>query len=273
MAKSCRCEPNSLIFGLEVGMSYVIAAPEMMTSAATDLATIGSDLSVAHTAAAASTVRLIPAAADEVSATVAHLFSNYAEDYHVLAGKAAAFHEQFVGHLTAGAGAYTSAEAANAAQVAPWQQSLFNLSSKLAAVLGRSPVTTPVPSDPDLLSKTTIFGTIYADPDDNYFDSISWSIGGGPVAPPLVTDTLTSGFEPTLGLGAPGQTINTLECPEWQAVRQGFYENDLASYNHGFVGFNGAGPPTPPVFHPLINSLPVTDPLARLFWALLPLGF
>ena len=34
-------------------MSYVIAAPEMMTSAATDLATIGSDLSAAHTAAAA----------------------------------------------------------------------------------------------------------------------------------------------------------------------------------------------------------------------------
>ncbi|HWS94792.1 MAG TPA: PE domain-containing protein, partial [Mycobacterium sp.] len=39
-------------------MSYVIAAPEMMTAAATDLATIGSDLSAAHTAAAASTVGL-----------------------------------------------------------------------------------------------------------------------------------------------------------------------------------------------------------------------
>ena len=56
-------------------MSYVIAAPEMMTSAATDLATIGSDLSAAHTAATAPTLALIPAAADEVSASIAHLFS------------------------------------------------------------------------------------------------------------------------------------------------------------------------------------------------------
>jgi hypothetical protein len=36
-------------------MSYVIAAPETMTSAATDLATIGSDLTAAHTAAATQT--------------------------------------------------------------------------------------------------------------------------------------------------------------------------------------------------------------------------
>ena len=59
-------------------MSYVIAAPEMMAAAATDLAGIGSDLSAAHTAAAAPTVALVPAAADEVSAGIAHLFSTYA---------------------------------------------------------------------------------------------------------------------------------------------------------------------------------------------------
>jgi hypothetical protein len=78
-------------------MSYAIAAPKMMTSAATDLATIGSDLSVAHMAAAPPTVGLVPAAADEVSAGVAHLFSRYAEDFHGRAGRAAAFHEQFMG--------------------------------------------------------------------------------------------------------------------------------------------------------------------------------
>ena len=44
-------------------MSYVIAAPEMMTSAAADLATIGSNVSAAHMAAAARTVAVIPAAA------------------------------------------------------------------------------------------------------------------------------------------------------------------------------------------------------------------
>ncbi len=96
-------------------MSYVIAAPEMMASAATDLAGIGSTLSEVHMAAAASTVALVPAAADEVSAGVAHLFSQYAEDYHALAGQAAAFHQQFVHNLKASAGAYTGAEAANAA--------------------------------------------------------------------------------------------------------------------------------------------------------------
>ena len=100
-------------------MSFVIAAPEMMTSAATDLATIGSDLSAAHLAAAAPTVALVPAAADEVSAGVAHLFSRYAEGFHGLAGRAAVFHEQVVGHLSAGAASYANAEAANAALLQP----------------------------------------------------------------------------------------------------------------------------------------------------------
>ena len=36
-------------------MSYVIAAPELMTAAATDLANIGSTLNAANVAAAAST--------------------------------------------------------------------------------------------------------------------------------------------------------------------------------------------------------------------------
>ena len=46
--------------------------------------------------AAAPTVALIPAAADEVSASIAHLFSQHAQDYQALAGQAAVFHEQFV---------------------------------------------------------------------------------------------------------------------------------------------------------------------------------
>ena len=98
---------------------YVIAAPEMMTAAATDLATIGSDLSAAHTAAAAPTTGLIPAAADEVSAGIAHLFSQYGGGFQALAGKASVFHDQFVQNLKASAGAYTSAEAANAALLRP----------------------------------------------------------------------------------------------------------------------------------------------------------
>jgi triacylglycerol lipase len=56
-------------------MSSVIAVPELITTAATDLANIGSTLSGAHTAAAASTVTVLPAAEDEVSVAIADLFS------------------------------------------------------------------------------------------------------------------------------------------------------------------------------------------------------
>jgi PE family len=95
-------------------MSAVIAVPELMTSAATDLATITSNLNAAHLMAAPPTLAVPPAAADEVSTGVAHLFSRYAEDYQRLAGKAADFQEQFAQHLTAGAGAYAGAEASAA---------------------------------------------------------------------------------------------------------------------------------------------------------------
>ena len=100
-------------------MSSVIAAPELMAAAATDLAAIGSTLSAAHVAAAAPTVAAMPAAADEVSAGIAHVCSVAAKDYQGLAGQAAAFHEQFVQHLTGSAGSYASSEAANAALLQP----------------------------------------------------------------------------------------------------------------------------------------------------------
>ncbi len=98
-------------------MSAVIATPELMAQAATDLASIGSTVNAAHMTAAVPTLSVLPAAADEVSARIAHLFSGYAQDYHALAGKAAAFQDQFVQHLTAGAGAYASAEAVNVASL------------------------------------------------------------------------------------------------------------------------------------------------------------
>jgi PE family len=100
-------------------MSSVTAAPELISTAATDLANIGSNLSAAHMAAAAPTTGVVPAAADEVSASIAHLFSAHAQDYQALAGRAAAFHHQFMQNLAASAGSYASAEAANAAVLKP----------------------------------------------------------------------------------------------------------------------------------------------------------
>jgi|SRR5271166_1268783 len=98
-------------------MAYVIADPETMTAAATDLAAIGSNLNAAHLTAAAPTVAVLPAAADEVSASIAHLFSGYGQEYQAMAGQAAAFHDQFVANLKTGAGAYAQAEATNAASL------------------------------------------------------------------------------------------------------------------------------------------------------------
>jgi hypothetical protein len=94
-------------------MSFVIAAPEMMTAAATDLAAIGSNVDAAHLVAAARTTSVIPAAADEVSTGIAQLFSAHAANYHATAAQAAAINDQFVQNLTAGAFSYASAEAVN----------------------------------------------------------------------------------------------------------------------------------------------------------------
>jgi len=94
-------------------MSYVITAPDMLAAAAVDVAGIGSSLSEANAAAAASTTKVIPAA-DEVSAAIASLFSSHGTAFHALSAEAATFHSRFVQALSAGAGPYASIEAANA---------------------------------------------------------------------------------------------------------------------------------------------------------------
>ena len=119
-------------------MSYVMAAPEMIAAAATDVAAVGSTLSAAHMAAVAPTVAVIPAAADEVSASIAHLFSAAAQDYQGLAGQAAAFHAQFVQHLTASAGSFASAEAANVSLLQPLTASAASIGSAISALPGQA---------------------------------------------------------------------------------------------------------------------------------------
>src|SRR5882757_2316827 len=95
-------------------MSYVRAVPELMEAAATDLTAIGSTLDGARLTAAAPTGAVLSPAADEVSASVANLFSGYGQEYQKLAGQMAAFHAQFVQNLAASASSYASAEAASA---------------------------------------------------------------------------------------------------------------------------------------------------------------
>jgi hypothetical protein len=103
-------------------------------------------------------------------------------------------------------------------------------------------------SDTDFMRSPTInfFGlfstTSFADPDDNEFVATDFST-------PFFTDILTSGADPsdsvgfgTAGIGVPGETVNTFESPVFP-----FLDNTIA--------------------------IPVTDPFAELFTALLPFGF
>jgi hypothetical protein len=230
-------------------MSYLVAAPEFLASAATDLSNIGSSLSEASAAAVTPTTGVLAPAEDEVSAAIAAMFSAHGQGFQALSAQAAAFHDRFVQTLTAGARSYVGTEAANvaafaanpaasaaAAQLAPLQ-SLHNLASQLAGVLGLPPVTTPIATDSNLMFQTTNFGlftnTSVADPDEHYVATV--------LSNPLFTATATSGFESTLGRGAPGQTLLRFQSP-------------VAPFLNGGI------------------ALPVTDPLAPVFTALLPLG-
>jgi PE family len=73
-------------------MSFVFAVPDVVATAATDLAGIGSSLGQANSAAAAQTTQMLAAGEDEVSAAVAAFFGAHALDYQAASAQAATFH-------------------------------------------------------------------------------------------------------------------------------------------------------------------------------------
>ncbi|MCV7125753.1 PE family protein, partial [Mycobacterium lacus] len=115
-------------------MSFVIATPDMLAAASSDLAAIGSAIGAANTAAAVPTTRLLAAAADEVSAAVAALFGTHAQEYQAVSAQAAAFHDQFARGVTTAGVWYASAEAANAS---PLQTVLDAVNAPTQTLLGR----------------------------------------------------------------------------------------------------------------------------------------
>ena len=99
-------------------MSYVIAAPEYVAAAATDLANIGSALGDANAAALVPTTgAFIPAGADAVSMELAALFGAHAEAFQAISARAAAFHDQFVQLMNFGSQSYALSEAANVSNI------------------------------------------------------------------------------------------------------------------------------------------------------------
>lgn len=115
-------------------MSFVLVFPNVLGTAATDLAGIGWALSAANAAAASHTTTLLTAAEDEVSAAIAAVFSAHAQGYQALSARAAAFHSELVQSLTASAGAYAAAEAAAAS---PLHSLLGLINAPIQAATGR----------------------------------------------------------------------------------------------------------------------------------------
>jgi PE family len=97
-------------------MSFVVASPDPVQSAARDLAGIRSSLAEATATVAGPTTGIASAAQDEVSIAISSLFGGYGEQFQALSAQASAFHEEFVNLLNTGAGAYLGTEIENAAQ-------------------------------------------------------------------------------------------------------------------------------------------------------------
>ncbi|WP_156685659.1 PE domain-containing protein [Mycobacterium sp. Marseille-P9652] len=98
-------------------MSFVNVVPEFLETAASDAARIGSAVQAGHLAALLPTTNVTAAAADEVSAAIAAVFSTHAQQYQQAAAQASTYYEQFVQNLGAAAASYTGAEAAIAASL------------------------------------------------------------------------------------------------------------------------------------------------------------
>lgn len=116
-------------------MSYLVAVPELLSSAASDLAGIGSALATARAAAALPITRILPAAGDEISAAAASFFAGNGQQYQALSAEVEAFHEQFVKALTGGAGSYAAAEVTNANPLSQAVLDMINAPSR--TLLGR----------------------------------------------------------------------------------------------------------------------------------------
>ena len=121
-------------------MSFVIAAPEYVAAAATDLSNIGSAISSANSAALGPTSSVLAAGADQVSAQIAAVFGAHAQAYQALSAQAASFHQQFVQLMNGGAAQYGVTEAANASPLQTVEQELLGVINTPSQLLTGRPL-------------------------------------------------------------------------------------------------------------------------------------
>ncbi len=115
-------------------MSYVLALPEVMSAAATNLDAIGSEVATASRGAASATTKVLAAAQDEVSVAIAALFGAHGQAFQAVTAQATAFHLRFVQTLTGAAGAYAAAEAANASPLTAFEQALQGVQQEIQQI-------------------------------------------------------------------------------------------------------------------------------------------
>jgi hypothetical protein len=125
-------------------MRSLLTQPQVITTAAANVAEIKRAIGAAKSAAATPTTGVVAAAADEVSAATAKLFGGYAQEYQAVLNQAAAFHEEFAAALASAGSAYAEAEAANASAISA---GLGRLIAPIQSLPGGTP-TTPTPSEP-----------------------------------------------------------------------------------------------------------------------------
>src|SRR5262249_32550753 len=94
-------------------MSFVIAVPEFVETAAKQLASSCSELVEVTSSALGATTELAPAPADEVSTAIARLFGTFGEDFRAASAQATAYQVELAALLSQGATAYAAAEAVN----------------------------------------------------------------------------------------------------------------------------------------------------------------
>lgn len=121
-------------------MSLLIAAPEIVDAASSDLANLGSTIKSAVATAAGPTTAVLAPAGDEVSAAIANLFGGHGQWYQALSARAAAFHDQFVQALSAGSASYAAAEAANVSPLQSIEPQVLGLMGAPAQTLFGQPL-------------------------------------------------------------------------------------------------------------------------------------
>lgn len=95
-------------------MSFMVATPELLATAAGDLESIAAALQGATAAAASPTTGISAAAADEVSAAVAQLFGRYGQEFQALSARGAAWQADLTRLLNNSAAAYLGTDVAQA---------------------------------------------------------------------------------------------------------------------------------------------------------------